>query len=361
MTQTIEIPKNDDLYAVAEEFKQYNIKFYNSKEKPFRIYGVIWDENDGFIRIPKKVVEDAGNNLSGIYTMDAGGRVKFSSGSRYIAIKAIYNNSHWFAPGMGQGGSCGFDLYSKNDSGSYDHIQTFLPFRDNGYGFECVVDLYTSKDRDLIINFPIFAGVKELMIGIVDGYKLEKGSEYRNKKPVVFYGSSITHGAYANRPGSCYPALLSQKFNFDYINLGFSGGCKAEKPVLDYIASLDMCAFILDYDYNARSEEYLKDTHSLAYSIVREKHKDIPILMGSRPNYDSPEYDAYMRRNIVRDTYMKAKKKGENVYFVDGKKEFSNFARSGFTVDYTHPNDAGFAYMAKVYEKQIIKFLDEIK
>lgn len=359
---TVGISENEKLLEIPKEFEEYNIEYYNAKEKPFKIYGVFWDDEDGFIRIPKSVASSEGVGIGDLYKMDAGGRLKFKTKSRFIALKAIYNSSHWFAPLMGQVGSCGFDLFAKNEGVGYDHVQTFIPMRNDGYGFQCVVDLYSEKERDLVVNFPIFAGVKELAIGICKGCKIKNGSEYYNKKPVVFYGSSITHGAYANRPGSNYPSILSERLNLNFINLGFSGACRAEKPVLDYINNIDMSAYILDYDYNARTEEYLEQTHYNAYKTIRDKHPNIPILMASRPNFDSPEYDSLKRRNIVKATFERAKKEGDkNVYFVDGKKEFSDFARTGCTVDYSHPNDAGFVRMANAFEKQIKKFYNELK
>ena len=56
------------------------------------------------------------------------------------------------------------------------------------------------------------------------------------KKPVIFYGSSITHGAAASTPGYTYENLIAQKYNMTYVNLGFAGNAKAEDAMCDYIA-----------------------------------------------------------------------------------------------------------------------------
>ena len=358
----ITLPINNDLFEVPKEFLEYNIKYFNIKDKPFRVYGLLYDDEEGFVRLPKSFIKGSGERFEGLYRMDAGGRVRFSTNSRYLAIKVLFNNSHWVPVKMSETSSCGFDVSIKNQNDSFDHAGTFENLKGDSKGFQCIIDLYTNEMKDLVINFPIFAGVKELMVGIEEKSKLKKGSEYRNKKPVIFYGSSITHGAFASRPSTTYEAILSNRYNFDYTNLGFSGACRAEPDMLEYLSSLEMSAFVLDYDYNARTEEYLEATHYNAYKTIRNKYNNIPIVLASRPNFDSYEYNGLNRRNIIKKTFDKARRDGDNnIYFVDGKKYFSNFMKLGFTVDMSHPNDAGFLTMANAFEKQFLKFYKELK
>ena len=52
----------------------------------------------------------------------------------------------------------------------------------------------------------------------------------------------------------------------DYLCLGFSGNAKGEKEIADYMAELQMCAFVSDYDHNAPGSEHLINTH-FAYPI----------------------------------------------------------------------------------------------
>ena len=361
MVKTVTLSENYTLNEVPKEFEEYNIKYFNIKDEPFRVYGLLYDKDEGFVRLPKTFVEKTGERFAGLYRMDAGGRVRFKTNSRYLAIKVVFNNSHWVPVKMSETSSCGFDVSIKNKNGSFDHAGTFENEKGNSLGFQCLIDLYTNDMKDLVINFPIFAGVKELMVGIDKNCKLEKGSEYRNKKPIVFYGSSITHGAFASRPSCTYEAVLSNRLDLDYINMGFSGACKAEPEMMEYLSNLEMSAFVLDYDYNAWTEEYLESTHYNAYKTIRDKNPNIPIVMASRPNYDTYEYNGPARRNIIKKTFDKARKDGDNnVYFVDGKKHFSHFMRSGFTVDMSHPNDGGFLCMANAFEKEILKFYKEL-
>ena len=70
--------------------------------------------------------------------------------------------------------------------------------------------------------------------------------------------------------------------NVDFVNLGFSGSAKGEDEMMEYIASLDMSVFVYDYDYNAPSVEYLKNTHEKMFKKIREKNPDLPMMMKVR-------------------------------------------------------------------------------
>ena len=54
--------------------------------------------------------------------------------------------------------------------------------------------------------------------------------------------------------------MVSRYFESDFVNLGFSGNCKGEDLMAEYIASCDMSIFVYDYDHNAPSADYLRET-----------------------------------------------------------------------------------------------------
>jgi hypothetical protein len=172
---------------------------------------------------------------------------------------------------------------------------------------------------------------------------------------VVYYGSSITQGACASKPGSCYPSILSRKFDCDYINLGFAGSARGEEAMGDYIKELDMSIFVLDYDHNAPNLEKMKATHSRLFQQVRSKHPDLPIIILPRPRYYHRGQDKE-RFEVIERTYLDAKEQGdENVYFISGKKLMALVKDNG-SVDNTHPTDSGFLSMSLALEE----FFEEI-
>ena len=209
------------------------------------------------------------------------------------------------------------------------------------------------------LNMPHFCEVKKLYIGLEKGSKLGKRKKYRNDKPVVFYGSSITHGAAAGRPGNTYENFISQKYNVDYVNLGFAGNAKGETNMAEYISGLEMCAFVCDYDHNAPNVQHLMDTHYPFYEIIRKTYPDIPYIMVSKPDFRKDPIMSAKRRAIIIESYNKAIVSGDkNVYFIDGETLFEGDFCESCTSDGTHPNDLGFYRMADKIGKVVARVLD---
>ena len=97
-----------------------------------------------------------------------------------------------------------------------------------------------------MIHFPLYDNVDELWIGIEKNATLQEGGQYRSLAPVIYYGSSITQGGCASRPGNAYPAIISRQLNCDFRNLGFSGSSRGEQISAQYIAEQPMCVFVMD-------------------------------------------------------------------------------------------------------------------
>jgi hypothetical protein len=210
------------------------------------------------------------------------------------------------------------------------------------------------KMRLITINMPSYAGVKTMKIGISENAKISHAPDYSLEKPIVFYGSSITNGASASRPGMTYEARVSRALDVNYINLGFGGLCKGEPEMAEYIASLDMSIFVMDYDHNAKDIEYLSATHEPFFQTVRKSHPDMPIVLISRPNY-SP--DVAERFAVIKATYDNAISRGDkNVYLIDGREFFGG--ELDFTVDTVHPTDVGFYFMAERIIKELRPLVD---
>lgn len=212
--------------------------------------------------------------------------------------------------------------------------------------YESIKEFNNRKMRDLTINFPHYCGVKNLYIGLKEGSQIKEGLPYINEKPVIYYGSSITQGGCVSRAGMSYQNLVSRRFNCDYVNLGFSGNAKAEETMVDYIKNLEMSLFVYDYDHNAPSVEHLLNTHEKMFKEVRRVNPDLPIVMMSRPKYFLTAEEK-KRQKIIETTYENALKSGDkNVYFLNGRK-LCRLCKDDGTVDGCHPNDFGFASMAK--------------
>ncbi len=337
-----DVSKFDSNFKVETEIDKKDIKFYNVDEAPFKIYG-IFKENGKYRRMPESVAKNASVRVAFFHANTAGGRVSFITDSPYVAI-------HTKMDGLGKmphfalTGSIGFDLYADNQ-----YVKSFVPPFNIEDGYEGIIEFTEMKQRQIIVNFPLYSNVNELYIGLKEGSLLKEAKPYKNKKPIVYYGSSVTQGGCASRPGMTYEAIISRTFNYDYINLGFSGGARGEDEMAEYIKNLNMSLFVYDYDYNAPAVEHLEKTHEKMFQAIREKQPLLPVIMMSRPKYYLDE-DEKKRRRIVETTYRNAVLAGDkNVYFIDGE-ALTELCKDSGTVDGCHPTDFGFVSMAKALE-----------
>ncbi len=339
MKNISEVDKN---FSIKTNIEKEDICFYDAKEKPFVIYGVFY-ENGKFRRLPEEVAKTVNEGVLALHANTAGGRIRFRTNSPYVAI-------HTEMPFVGKmphfalTGSAGFDLYIREDKDCY--FKTFIPPFGITDGYGSVIDFPTSEMREITINFPLYSDLSELYIGLSKNSSVEKATPYKNEKPIVFYGSSITQGGCASRPGLSYQNILSRRFDTDILNLGFSGSAKGETEIAEYIKNLSMSVFVYDYDHNAPTAEHLRETHEKMFKIIREQNPELPVIMMSRPRCFLNDQEKE-RLEIIRKTYLNAIENGDkNVYLIDGKTLMKDTGNEG-TVDDAHPNDLGFYSMAK--------------
>lgn len=352
MKKIEELDKN---FLVNENIRTENVKVYDIFEEPFKTYGYANLDEGGFSRIPKDIAKTVNQGVYYMRANPAGVRIRFATDSKYIAIYvkvgSVGRSSHYPLTG-----SAGFDLFAEVD-GVQKYIKTFIPKYD-------VKDILTAEIitgdvgmREYTINFPFGGNITDMNIILDETAVVKAPRPYKISKPVVFYGSSITHGYCASRPGNVYSSMLSRKYDFDFINLGFSGCAKGEKEMAEYIASLDMSVLVYDYDHNAPTAEYLKETHYPFYKIIREKHPNLPIICMTRPypNYAPDD----KRPKTILETVEKAQSEGDkNIYFVNTCQEIVDMGiANDCTVDGCHPNDLGFYGMARALEKVLDKIL----
>lgn len=338
-----DISKIDKNFALDKSVQRDGVVFYNVTEAPFSVHGLI-RENDAWVRVPAAIADNTNDGVKFLARNTAGGRVRFVTDSPYVIIKTVQPNMQAFAH-MAYSGKCGFDLY-EGSGAQMRYVKSFIPDMDKKGGFEAVIDLGERRERLLTIDFPLYDNVTDLYVGLLGDADLKAAPDYTVKKPIVYYGSSITQGGCASRAGSSYQGFLSRWLDADYINLGFSGSARGEKIMADYIASLDMSAFVLDYDHNAPTDEHLEETHEALFKCVRAAHPDIPIIVMNRPKLYLNAMGLH-RLNIIMRTVENARAAGDkNVYFVSGKELMALCSDEG-TVDGTHPTDLGFFSMAK--------------
>ena len=323
------------------------LKFRKAQEKPFAMSGFAWyGKEHKFCRLPEAILPQTNDGVKSLAWYTSGGMLRFRTDSPVIAIKAklLHKNTMKHMPNSG---SAGFDLYLGTGENK-KFVKMSAPEVGSDSIEELLVDNLPKYIREWTINFPLYNGIKELSIGLAPECALEKPRQFAIEKPLLFYGSSITQGGCASRPGNAYFHMIARKLDANLINLGFSGSGRGEPAIAEAIASLELSAFIMDYDHNAPTIEHLIATHEKFFRIIRKKRPSLPVIFVSRCDYDRNFSESEERIAVIKQTYLNALSEGDkNVYFINGKILFGRKDRDACTVDGCHPNDIGFYRMAK--------------
>ena len=335
----------DPNFVRQDSVSEDDTQWYDARE--LSLYGLMPDK-EHLCRMPKAIAATVNPGVLSGSIRSTGGRVRFSTDSPFIALRVEYGKGA--VPTCANHCLCyGFDLY-RTDEETEVFTGVARPVND----FDYKTGAYKMKTRRggqmtaYTLNLPVFTAVKGLQIGIQKGCAMGPGKAYRNEKPVIFYGNSLTNGAAASRPGNTYESFISQAYNLDYRNLGFAGSAKGEQTMAEFIAGLPMCVFVCDYDHNAPTLEHYKATHYAFYETIRKRQPDVPYIMLSRPTYFMDPVVGEQRKKVTLESYESALANGDrNVYFVDGATLYEGDFYESCTTDGWHTNDLGFFRIAQ--------------
>ena len=214
--------------------------------------------------------------------------------------------------------------------------------------------------RDYILYLPLLRGMKKLWIAIPVSSAI-KPSPLSIEKPVVFYGTSITHGGNASRPGTNHVALLERHFDYPFITLGVSGSAKMEPEVIDLINELDAHLFVIDCLPNMVAAD-VRANFASAIRKLRAGHPAAPIVIVESVIYQDAfligeRYDRYTASNAAqRDEFVKLAASGvAGLHYIQARELFTDVNEATF--DGTHPNDLGFRLMADAFIKVLTPLL----
>lgn len=297
-----------------------------------------------------KIVNPCINDLS---EDTAGGQIRFKTNSDKVALRVKLDCAHNMV-NMTAAAQCGFDLYVKYEKEPY-RFKNITKFDITNSEYEVLVDGNLGKEyKEILLNFPLYMGVKSVEIGLTVKSEILPPCPHTVAGKMVFYGTSITQGGCASRPGMAYTNIISRHMDCEAINLGFSGNGLGEYEVAEVIARISEANIIvLDYEANAASNGRLEKSLVGFIDTVRTKLPIVPILVISRIPVYGDFYNADMRdernklRQFASQTVKKFNNNGDkNIYFLDG---YSLLPTDFFdcTVDGLHPTDVGFKAMAE--------------
>lgn len=306
-----------------------------------------------FDRLPGQAESLVRGAVWGLSRHSAGLAVRFETDATEIRANWKLRSDRLAMNHMPATGVSGLDLYVKVD-GRWRWLAVGRPTAQENTAR--LVGGIPDGRREYMLYLPLYNGVDSVAIGVPEGKSVWKASPRKSgHKPVVFYGTSITQGGCASRPGMVHTAILGRWLDAPVINLGFSGNGRMEAEVAKLMAELEVSVFVIDCLPNIGATDVAARTEPLV-AILREAHPDTPIVLVEDRSYtDSFLITSKRERNessrvALKAAYDKLKAAGdENLYYLEGEDLIGDDGEG--TVDSSHPTDLGFYRQAEAFMK----------
>jgi hypothetical protein len=350
--------------AQAQSDQQENVLWYDLRL--LGLEGQGWsDVKAPFDRLPAKAEPHVRPEVWGLSRHSAGLAARFVTGAATIKARWTLTSSRLEMPHMPATGVSGLDLYVKDGEGRWRWLAIGIP-----KGQSTTAQLVTGLpegEREYLLYLPLYNGVQSVEIGIPQDVSLKKAPERPDDrdKPIVFYGTSITQGGCASRPGMVHTAILGRRLDRPVINLGFSGNGRLEADVAKLLAELDAAVFVIDCLPNVDAAAVSERTEPLV-RILREKHLETPIVLVEDRSYSDSFLLAGKRnrnetsRAALRKAFDRLQDAGvKNLHYLEGENLLGDDNEG--TVDSSHPTDLGFVRQADVMETTLRAILESKK
>jgi len=273
--------------------------------------------------------------------------LRFSTDASSLDVRWALVKNDVGLPNMPPTGVSGIDLYARDTAGRWIFHSNGRPrnVSKNKAHFSL------TPNADYLLYLPLYNGVKSMEFGIPMHNRLSTPTlaDSKVRKSIVFYGTSITQGGCASRPGMAATTIVGRQLDVPIINLGFSGSGRMEPEMANLLAELDPAIYVLDCLHNMtprlvteRVEPFVK--------ILRKAHPETPILLvedSSFKHITPTEKGTTMRvifEGMVKDG-------DKNLHFLSNEGMLGEDFEG--TVDGIHPNDLGMMRQAEAFMKTL--------
>jgi lysophospholipase L1-like esterase len=304
-----------------------------------------------FDRFPAEAEGRVTDAVWGLSRDSAGMMVRFKTDATVIWADYTVRKDRLASPNMTAIGASGLDLYARDEQGTWRWVGVTRPDR-NPVRQQIIAGLKPGY-REYAAYLPLYNGVERMTLGVPPDAKFEALAP-RTEKPIVFYGTSITHGASASRPGMVHTAILGRRFDRPVINLGFSGNGRMDAAVGDLLIKIDAAVYVIDCLPNM-SATLVRERCVPLVRQLRKARPDTPImLVEDRRNTNAwilPDRNRHHTDNhaALKEAFATLQREGvKHLHYLGGDDLLGHDAEGA--TDGSHPNDLGFVRQADLFE-----------
>ena len=317
------------------------------------------DVDHFYDRLPRNVTTNVNGGVRSMKHHTTGMMFRFRTSSPTVSVEWVPYSRGLSMDHMPATGVSGIDIYTQGDDGVWRYVKTGRITGGKGCDWPTgrVDRVWIKPGSPITVNLPLYNGIKSFKLGIATNATVEALGPRKSgvDRPVVFYGTSITHGGCCSRPGLSFVNVIGRDLDVPVVNLGFSGSGVMEHEMSEHLAAIDASCYVLDCLWNMgfrpmptgyRHKGYVSENYEKFIRNLRAKRPGVPIVMAE-------QCDVYCRERNDKEKFI------EGLYrklLAEGWKNLVYLPKKGMyledfegTVDGCHPNDWGMMAMAKAY------------
>ena len=335
------------------------VKWYTLSADDFEGRG--WKNTEfPFDRIPVKIKESLPEVWKNNFHSSAGMCVHFVTNSTKIQIRYQLGSKQLGEPNFNVAAFSGMGLYAYDQNQKRWRWAAATPhfvLNDQNPNYTLIEGM-PRKKRRYRLYLPFRNQILKLAVGI------DKEAEWsvtppRTDLPLVYYGTSLIHGAFVTRPGLGTAQIVTRALDLPLINMGFSGSAKLELDMARLLAELDARIYVIDAYHNLTPALIDERMEGFLHELC-SRHPNTPVLFLGAP----PVLNAWLKPedfridekkiSLMGKIAKKMKRKYANLHYLKGRNFYGS---DDVSIDGIHVNDAAFDHMSKIMIRKIQSIL----
>lgn len=319
--------------------------------KPADVEGIGW--RDGmempFDRVPKRFAQDLPSVWRNGFS-STGMFFEFESDTANVSVRTALAQGRYGEDNFNNTAFAGTDLYVFDEArGAWRWASATRHFVKWGPETEyALLNGLPPGRRRFRLYLPLRNRLKALWIGVDSGSQTALRPPRRDK-PVVYYGTSIIHGAFTIRPGLALTSRLERMLDKPIVNLGFSGGARLEPKAAEMLAEIDAAIYVCD-PYHNLNPDLIRKNFEPFFDTLCARRPDTPVMLVGAP----PLLNVWLfpekrkvddeKTRLFEELSKRVAARHPNFRYVPGGQFYGS---EEVSMDGVHPNDEAFSNMAK--------------
>lgn len=321
--------------------------------RPQDTEGLLWRDQERehpFARVPLSLRHLS--HIHGNAMTTTGECCHFTTDSSRIAVRLELGEEKLQEVIFGRFAYSGVDLYIFDDDETHrwrwaGTFTDYYAIKDQHPEY-LVIEGLPRRPRRCRLYYPMRNRMTALSVGVEPDASFELIPP-RTDNLLVYYGTSIIHGAYSLRAGLGIAQLLARHLDLPLANLGFSGACRLDPEMAALLAQLHETRLLVIDPFHNVNPPLIRERLAAFLDVVCPALPQAQVAVVTSPSHLQswlkPALAAQQNElhTLMRDITTERMTRYPNLHFIDGH---SLYGTDEVSPDGVHPNDTAAWNMA---------------